>query len=376
MRIHPRDFLLRDALRRAKGWEKVLQHVERCVKCRERAFVLGSAGSLRGRSETPDYGPAIERSFRTLESLQAMLGKERGAAPGLLARLLKLPKGQQQLLIRNSSRFQTWGLFELLIQVGREETFTDPTHAEEILQLALDVSSCLDDSFYGKERIEDLRARTWGFIGNARRVKIELTAAEEAFDEALQRLRSGTEDPLERAVLFDLKASLRREQQRPKEALRFSHRAIKIFHRAGESHLMGRSLVNVAVVHQALGDFKEMLALLRRSIELLDPVREPRVALCAVHNLIDGLTAAGNLMEAQKILSHSRPLYQQFWEPRVQCRQMWTEAKLLAALGHYGEAEELLTTARDGFAGVGAVEESHRISRDLSVIAAKAGGTP
>jgi hypothetical protein len=101
VRIHPRDFLLVDALRQAKGWEKVLQHVEGCSKCRERAFLLKSIVSRYGKTEAPDYGPVIERSFRTFEALTAVLGRERSAAPGLLARLIVLSSGQQQLFIRN-----------------------------------------------------------------------------------------------------------------------------------------------------------------------------------------------------------------------------------------------------------------------------------
>ena len=372
MRIHPRDSLLLDALRHALGWEKVLQHVERCAKCRERVLLLKPSGSLRGHAESPDYGPALERSFRTFEALSAALGKERREAPGLLARLIGLSKGQQQILIRNSSRFQTWGLFELLIQIGREETFTDSAHAEDLLSLALDVSDCLDGALYGKEQIEDLRARTWGHLGNALRVRREFAAAEQAFEEASQRLPKGSEDPLEQAVLLDLQASLRRDQERLEEARRYSNRAITIFGRMGETHLAGRALVNLSTAQEDSGNIEKKLSVIRRSLELVDSAREPRAALCSMHNFIRMLTVAGQLMEAQRVLARSRPLYQRFREPMVQSRRMWIEADLLIALGRYQEAEEMLADARAGFVRAGAAHESGLVSRDLAAMGASA----
>jgi tetratricopeptide (TPR) repeat protein len=375
VRIHPRDFLLQEALRRAKGWEKVLQHVEKCAKCRERALLLGPAGSVPQSADTPDYGMALERSFQIFESISAALGKERSEAPGLLARLLRLSKGQQQLLIRNSSRYQTWGLFELLIQVGREETFTDPNHAEEFLWLAFDVSTYLDASLYGKERIEDLRARTWGYLGNARRVKTELAAAEEAFEEAFLRLRAGTEDLLERAVLFDLKASLLRVQSRFTESLQLSSRAIASFARMGEGHLVGRSLIGAATTLYLQGKAHRALPFISRALVLIDPTREPRLALAALHNLGDDLLTVGRLMEAQKVLAQARPLYQRFPEPWTEFHRHWVAGKLAAQLGRYSEAGELLMKAQRG------LNSSHSpdgelLSRDLESIRSRAGGTP
>jgi tetratricopeptide (TPR) repeat protein len=367
VRIHPRAFLLRDALRRAKGWEKVLQHVERCAKCRERAFLLRSP---QGRTATPDYGPAIERSFRRFEALSAALGKERSEAPGLLSRLIRLPKGQQQLLIRNSSRYQTWGLFELLIQVGREETFTDPAHAEELLELALDVSGCLDDSFYGKERIEDLRARAWGYIGNARRVNRDLSAAEEIFGEASQRLRKGTEDPLERATHLDLKASLQRDQENCEGSLQCSRRAIAILSRVGETHLVGRALLNLSITYRAARNTKAAFSALKRSLDLVEPAREPRLMLCSVHNLIEYLVSGRRLMEAQGLMARSLQLYQRFREPKVEGHRQWIEARILTGLGRHREAEKLLAGALGGFTKAGASYEHDLAANDLASVRA------
>src|SRR5437588_3499508 len=114
----------------------------------QRTFQGLSRPSLRKKDT---YEPALERSLRLLQIRSEVLNREREEAPERLARLTGLSSHGRGLLLRNSPSFQTWGLFELLIRAGREETFTDPSQAENFLHLALDVSAHLDSSFYGKE---------------------------------------------------------------------------------------------------------------------------------------------------------------------------------------------------------------------------------
>lgn len=62
--------------------------------------------------------------------------------------------------------------------------------------LALLVSDHLSPSLYGLERIEDLRARAWAYIGNSLRVRVNLAGAEKAFEKAFAHLRRGTGEVL------------------------------------------------------------------------------------------------------------------------------------------------------------------------------------
>src|SRR3982750_984967 len=157
MRSHPRDSLLQEILRRSgKAADKLLEHVEGCARCRRRVAELEEQKNvvpLYPRRED-DYGPALDRAFEAFHLRQATLDVERSEAPALLSRLLDLTPERQRLLLSNSRRFPTWGLLELLIDRGREETFTDPEHAEEILRLALDIAGRLPPSFYGAGLIE------------------------------------------------------------------------------------------------------------------------------------------------------------------------------------------------------------------------------
>src|SRR4051812_37250589 len=144
MKAHPHDELIRKASQRQdRGLDRVLEHVASCAKCRARL-----AGPSEGPAES--YEPAVRRSLQAVHGRWAALERERAEAPALLGSLVILDAGQQRLLVRNSRRFQTWGLCELLIARGKEETYTDARHAEEILRLALAVSAHLAPSSYGR----------------------------------------------------------------------------------------------------------------------------------------------------------------------------------------------------------------------------------
>src|SRR5262249_34912763 len=154
----------------------------------------------------------------------------------------------------SATRFHTWGVFELLVERSLEVTIQDPAHGEALGMLALRLSDRLDATLYGAERIADLQARTWSHVGNALRMRFDFDAAEKAFQTARLILKQGTGDSLERAILLDLWASLRRDQRRFDEAKRILTRAVGIFGEAGERHRAGRSLVNLATVHHHSGD--------------------------------------------------------------------------------------------------------------------------
>lgn len=372
MRTHPPDTWIRKASKYPrKGSDRVLGHIEQCARCKERLSVFTTAGRFGRSAEKIDYGPVIERSYQVLEQRQAALARERNDAPRLLARLMGLTPERQQLLLSNSRRFQTWGLLELLLQYGEDETFVNPVHAEEIFRLALDVSTYLDSSFYGRERVEDIRARVWGYLGNAHRAQGDLASSEEAFGEAFLVLRRGSDDVMERAMLFDFQASLRRYQDRFDESVRLSSQAIAIYKRMGEDHLSGKSLVKLSIAHSRMGDVNKAIAILCRSFHLFSPMREPRLALGAMHNLANHLAVAGRFLEAQKVLARARPLYRWFPEPRWQSRRRSVEARIAWGLGRYQEAEALMKAARDGFLPVNASYDGEVASREFASIRAR-----
>lgn len=386
MRIHPHDLLLREfAAAFPEDREECLDHLIQCPDCRNRLRLLlhsRPSGSMAkviplGRcQEAPtNYDPALERIARPLRRIQSAYAKERAEAPGLFAELLQHPTEKRPLLVRNSSRFHSWGLCELLLRDSEEQNFHNALTGESLALLALEILDRLDPAYYRAEALEDLRARAWAYVANSRRVNADLRGAEEAFALAFASLKRGTQEPMEKAVLLDFQASLLRAQRRFAKALSCLRRAAKIFLGLGERHQAGRVLVSLATVHIAAGEPERSIPLLYQALSVIDPAREPRLLLSAWHNLVDSLTEAGRYMEAQKLLAKARPLYRHFPQPSVQNRLKWLEGKIVRGLGHREQVEILLLAARDGFLAQDAAYETALVSLDLAALYAEQGRT-
>jgi len=362
----------------------VVEHLANCARCRQRlAAILGHHPEplieklaevipWPGWVET-GYGHAISAAETRFQSHMRVLAAERAEAPSRLAELLEHPPERREMLMRNHPRFQTWGLFERLIEDVQEQSFTAPQAAEDLARLALSLADVLDPSYYGAERIDDLRARAWGYVGNARRIRFELRGAEEAFEKAQVHLRLGTRDSLERGLLLDLRASLLRDQRRFAAAERLLLRALQIYQGVGETHRAGRTLISLSAVYEQAGMSEKALKPLLKALELIDGEREPRVLLIAHHNLITVLAEAGRFMAAQRLLIQARPLYARF--PDSLTWRHWVEGRIARGLGQRGRAEARLQAARSGFLAEGATYDSALVSLELAALYAEQGRT-
>lgn len=384
MKLHPNDLSLQEfASTFPDVSERYLEHLIQCAECQAklRLFLHPVPGTLARKVIKVDwplrrgenYDPVLDRAGRRLSGLEAAYAAERAGAVALLSELMVHPPERQILLLRNNPRFHTWGLAELLLKRSREQNFRDAPLGESLALLALEVLDRLEHTDYGQESIEDLRARAWAYVANSRRVKADLRGAEEAFTLAFNYLRQGTRDLVEKAVLLDLKASLLRAQRRFHEAVRILRRAISTFLEVGEKHRGGRSLVKMSTIHHMAGNPEAAIPLLYQALDLIDPIREPRLVLAARHNLIDDLAEAGQFMEAQKLLVRARPLYQQFPQPWPQNARKWVEGKIARGLGQAAQAEALFLRARDGFLLEGAAYDLALVSLELASLYAAQG---
>jgi tetratricopeptide (TPR) repeat protein len=380
--MHPNGFVLEEfLLSLSNEHQGVLDHLIQCPACQQqvRAMrhrypgpVTKKLAEVLGWSGDPDrYSKPIQQSEDVAQSYLVVLKEERAAAPGLYVELSKHPPEQRELLLKNSSRFHTWGVFELLVERSLETTPNDPAYGEELGLLALRLSESLDTGRYGTGLIEDLRARAWAHVGNARRVRSNLQGAEEAFAAAYQHLKKGTKDSVERATLLDLEASLRRAQRRFDQALKLLRRAVTLFKENGQQHRAGRSLVNMSTVHHYEGHPERGIPMLYQALDLIDPEQEPRLLLCAKHNLADYLSSAGSFLEAQKIYRKTRPLYRSFPDAWTQNRRKWVKGKIVRGLGQADQAESLFLAARDGFIAEGIPYDTALVSLELATLYAE-----
>lgn len=379
MKIHPSEEALEELLLSLDSERgTVLDHLLSCPYCRSKLYFLPrpERPPLEGeiRFGVPNYDRVLAETGRAVESFERALKEERRAAPGLYLELTEAPAERRESLMADP-RFQTWGVAELLVERSLEVSPRDPAYGEEMGLLALAVVNHLDASRYGTERIEDLRAQSWAHVANACRLRSDLLGSEEAFGHAALHLEKGTGDSLERAVLLDLEASLRRDQRRFDDAFKLLRRAVSIFLDYGERHRAGRSLVKMSIVHSQSGNPAEGVPLLSRALGMIDPEQEPRLLLCARHNLTDYLAQSGRFLEAQAAYRNARPLYRSFPDAWTQNRRAWVKGKISRGLGQLRQAESLFLAAREGFLGEGIPYDTALVSLDLALLYAEQGRT-
>jgi len=383
VRIHPHNLLLQElAAVRPELQKRCLEHLSICPECRERLHLLEplTSESLvakvlpfgKGQALEADYGNALDSALRSLHSIEDSYRRERGGAFSLYAELLRHPVERRSFIVRNCPRFHTWGFCELLLHRSQEQNFQNSSTGESLALLAIEVLDHLDPAFYGSGSLEDLRARAWSHVANSRRIRDDLRGAEEAFEFAFSFLKLGTGDPMEKALLLDLKASLLTKQHSLPTALSFLRRAIAIFLEVGDTHRAGRALVSMSSVHSIAGEPERAIALLYRALKLIDSTREPRLVLVAWHNLIEDLTETGQFMEAHKLLVKARPLYRKF-TPWLHNFRAFLEGKISRGLGQAEQAEALFLSARNGFLADGIVYEMAIVSLEIASLYAEQG---
>lgn len=381
MKFHPSDLVLEEFyLSQNKEHQALLTHLVRCTRCSlhlqgvidERAEHSASGGGETLDEGDIDYGEILDRAESLLADREHALAKERAAAPGLFVELMKLAPEQRRLLIRNSLRFRTWGICELLLERCIETTGQQPVAAEELALLALEITAHLG-SAYRANLIQDLQARGWAYLGNTRRVRSDFSGAETCFLKADACLKQGTRDPIELAIFLELKASLRRAQRRFDEALGLLRRAYTIFKRAGHAHRAGRCLVTMDTIHCYAGYPERGIPLLYQAIEMIDADRNPRLELCARHNLIDDLADVGRYLEAQKLYRDTRARYRSFPDDVTQLRRKWVKGKISLGLGRVIQAERLLLAVRDGFIVEDRAYDAALVSLEIANLYARKG---
>jgi len=352
VKIHPSDLLLEGLLASPDSEIEVTQHLARCGRCQQRLAAMRRQSVARSQSQRfgsqgrrVDYDVIFSRAESRWQHLWASYEMERQTSSRLFSELMSLPPARQELVLSQHPRFRTWGLAEHLLVKTQEAALRDPLRSERLAYLTLGLCDGLAHQDYGRAQVEDLKARGWALLGNARRIQAELDPAEEAFESAFRHLRQGTGEPLERALLLDLKTSLLRARRRFDDAIRASQLSISGFREIGDLHRAARSLINLSTVYEHAGSSDRAITCLGQASLWIDPKREPRLFLQLHHNLVTCLTNVGRVMEAQRLFARTQPLYRRFSEPSVDGRRRWIQARIASRLGQEDQAEDLLHAA-------------------------------
>ncbi len=143
---------------------------------------------------------------------------DRLRAEGLWQRIRELPFADQRQRL-GRYRFRSTALFDLLLKQSRLEGRKERRWGVEVAELAL-VSLDGGEEAFG-ERIHDLRALGWAWLGNARRLALDLSAADAAFEEKDRHWGQpgAPRAPAVAAEISFLEGTLRMFQRRYSDAL-------------------------------------------------------------------------------------------------------------------------------------------------------------
>jgi len=321
------------------------------------------------------YAGALDAAFSKVSEEGQALNRQRLLAPTLLADLEGLSPTQQNLLIRNSERYQSWAIAEELLSLCRSTWTENPRKAEHYAMVATEISDSLEASGYRGRILSDLKAEAWSYVANCRRIQTDFSGAGKAFDRAFSYLVEGTGDPLERAQFDDLRASLLREERRFSEAARLLHAAVSVYREAGSERLEARSLLTLAKVLGDSGQTEAGLRTVRRSIELLEHQDEPWLSLTAHMQLAGFLDDSGRAEEAHAVVPELRRLVHRAGNRLDRLRVLWLEGQIQRSLGHFELAEEALKQVRSGFVEAEIGYEVALASLDLAALYLETGRT-
>jgi len=364
-----------------KEFWRALQHMSFCVRCRAMLSALPTAQRdvlevyLDNRIERCSdrvrehaYSEAIDRAFQSVLAENARLEDDRARAPDLVGDLKGLPFNQAQLLVQNSSQYQTWGLVEQLLQCSKAGWREDPAKSEELALLAVAVAERINASEFRAKILNDLKAESWSFVANCRRIRADFRSAEAGFQQAEAYLQKGTGDPMERAQLSNLRFSLASAQRDFSRAAHFLEEATKIYRSAGDHHLEGRCLIQKAKLYHNSGRVEEAVPILERAAVLINSRREPWLEFIVRQNLVAYLVEVGRSDEARLLLPEVRELAHKYGNRFDRLRLLWTEGLLCKSLGRTELAEEALRQVREGFMAAEIGNDVALVSLDLAAL--------
>jgi tetratricopeptide (TPR) repeat protein len=276
-----------------------------------------------------------------------------------------LPEERLPSIVRHRE-YQHWGLFRALLDAARRYSFTDPREAVDIAGLAPEIADLLDPAKVGgAPTAADLKARAWAILGNARRLASDLPGAREAMNAAWRLNEEGAGDPLDKAQILSFDASYARTLGDFETAEAILEQALSLYLAVGDPHLQGRTLLQMG---DAIGRVNpdRGIAHIQHALELINPVREPRLELCAQHDLAWFLTDADRPQEALRVLDRARPLYKQFPDDWAQDRLRWLQGKIARAFEQHAEAIHIFRQVYDDFEAQGRHMDLLMLSIDLA----------
>ncbi len=114
-----------------------------------------------------------------------------------------------------------------------------------------------------------------------------------------------------------------------------------------DSHDRGIALIRRGFYCGKRKEMESAVLSLVQGLSCIDPEANPRLTLCAVHNLALFLSQLGTLVLARAVLQRAKGLYDDVDDPVMLARATWLEGTIARLAGNHETAREKLAGARD-----------------------------
>lgn len=253
----------------------------------------------------------------------------------MFQRLVTLTRKERRGLIEVFPDYWTWALALRFSEGSLRKAAHRPQEALELADLALAIAERVPGGESWRSRLAGF---CWAHAANARRVANDHAGADQAFVRAWDLWKAGT-DPeglLPEWRLFDLEASLRKDERRFPEALELLDRA-----RAGcggDPLAVGRILLIGQHVLDQMGDPLGALKALDEAAPFVESSRDQRLLFALRFKKVNSLCHLERFAEAAALLPEVRELAVQQAQELDLLRVTWLCAKTDSGQGRTEEA--------------------------------------
>jgi tetratricopeptide (TPR) repeat protein len=349
---------------------RIAWHVMRCYGCQQQLMVteagrskldeiLPAGATAPGTNAVAAYEDVISRTYETLLGRENDLEADRARAPMLLDELLRQPPARRLMMVQNSQRYATWAMVEVLLKEALGAGRGKASEGLHFATLGLELANRLDPADYGESLLQDLKARCHVRLANGHRLLSNVAEAESAFAAAEECLRQGTDDLLEQANFFEVKASFLRDLQQWGPARESLLRAVSIYRKVGDLHLAGRSMVSLGKLYMDTHHPERAVDALRKAREWVEAERDVDLALGLRLNFIGCLILTDRYMEAWSQLVAGRDLFEHQGSGALKAQVLWAQGLAARGLGQHAQAEGYLKRAQKNLESLG---------RDIDVV--------
>lgn len=360
-----------DLLLSAMGLQpaKALREAMRFLQAEEEIRELAASDPERreieaAAAESANLVAGFTRSILTLWLSRGQALEARQQARALWEKLKPRDAAQRKLLVETVAEFRHWALSELLCEESIKAAGDNADRALDLANLALRVAELIPGEEAWRQRVQGY---AWAHVGNARRVKGDFPAADEAFGRFRKLWSAGAKgDPglLNEARVLGLEASLRRYQARFVEARDLLDQALTV-DKGGEAKYL---LLNKARLLEDTDDFGGAAAALQDAIPIVEAEGETRFLLVLRHNLAVSLCAMGRYGEAWELLPGIEALAARMDNDLDTLRLHWLKGRLFAGIGQQDEAVKVFFLVRDGFLSRGITYDATLVSLELAIV--------